>query len=98
MQEASQRLGAGATGGDLDYFALKSHPFFDGINWENLDQIKPLLKPPLRSFPHPNDCIDSDSEEFYLTTKDAEPLALNVLDKDTMLSLPSPDSTAVQGA
>ena len=35
------RLGAGQKGGDNDYTALKSHPFFNGINFKTLSEVAP---------------------------------------------------------
>ena len=36
--EPDKRLGSEETGG---FEKLKSHPFFKGINWENLENTKP---------------------------------------------------------
>ena len=36
-----QRLGAGKPGSDLDYEALKSHPFFKGISFKQLSNTSP---------------------------------------------------------
>lgn len=30
------RLGAGPPGSQNDFKALKSHPFFNGVDWENI--------------------------------------------------------------
>jgi hypothetical protein len=35
------RLGCGVKGSDNDFHALKSHPFFEGVDWENLPNLKP---------------------------------------------------------
>jgi len=45
IKDPSRRLGAGPQGSGTDYKALKRHPFFEGIDWKNLNR----LKPPLRS-------------------------------------------------
>jgi hypothetical protein len=36
-----KRIGAGQPGSDLEYEALKSHPFFKGINFKKLSQMPP---------------------------------------------------------
>jgi serine/threonine protein kinase len=40
-KDLSQRLGCGAKGTDNDFEALKRHPFFEGIDWENLHNYRP---------------------------------------------------------
>jgi 3-phosphoinositide dependent protein kinase-1 len=35
-KDPKKRLGAGIPGSNNDFLALKSHPFFKGIEWENL--------------------------------------------------------------
>ena len=47
--DPSQRLGPGPPGSDLDYNHLKSHPFFDGINFNemNPEEIHPPCPVPL---------------------------------------------------
>jgi 3-phosphoinositide dependent protein kinase-1 len=35
--EPNKRLGAGKKGSENDYEALKSHPFFDGINFDDVN-------------------------------------------------------------
>jgi hypothetical protein len=37
-------LGAGPPGSGRDFKALKKHPFFAGIDWKNLNKIRPPLK------------------------------------------------------
>jgi hypothetical protein len=39
--EPDKRFGAGPSGTDYDYEALKSHPFFKGINFKKLSSIPP---------------------------------------------------------
>jgi len=39
--EPSERLGVGAEGSENDFEALKSHPYFKGINFKLLDQTAP---------------------------------------------------------
>ena len=41
VKDPSKRLGAGASGSEYDINHLKSHPFFKGIDWDNLPNIKP---------------------------------------------------------
>ena len=36
QKNPEDRLGAGKEGSDKDYKTLKSHPFFDGVNWDNI--------------------------------------------------------------
>jgi len=40
-----QRLGCGPPGSNTDFEALKSHPFFCGLNFERIK--KGLIKPPI---------------------------------------------------
>lgn len=40
-----QRIGYGAGANELDYKALKAHPFFAGLNFDRLD--RGLIKPPI---------------------------------------------------
>ena len=44
IKEPQTRLGAGPPGNRNDFQALKSHPFFEGINWNNLHRQTPPLK------------------------------------------------------
>eukprot|EP00347_Sterkiella_histriomuscorum_P000106 403377158 len=44
IKEPQQRLGAGPMGSKNDYQALKNHPFFEGIDWRNLNQQNPPIK------------------------------------------------------
>ena len=37
------RLGAGPSGSELDFEALKSHPFFASINFDSLNQTSPPI-------------------------------------------------------
>ena len=39
-----KRLGAGPPGSGRDFKALKKHPFFAGIDWKNLNKIRPPLR------------------------------------------------------
>ena len=43
--EPSERLGVGLPGSDNDFEALKSHPYFKGINFKTLDQTSPPVPP-----------------------------------------------------
>lgn len=44
VESPEKRLGAGVKGGDYDLAALKSHEFFRGINFSNLNQQIPPVK------------------------------------------------------
>jgi len=39
-KDATKRLGCGREGTDTDLFALKAHPFFDGIDFDYLHKFK----------------------------------------------------------
>ena len=41
VKDPSKRLGAGESGTEYDISHLKSHPFFKGINWNNLLNLNP---------------------------------------------------------
>ena len=41
VKDPATRLGAGETGSEYDIAHLKSHPFFKGINWDNLHNLVP---------------------------------------------------------
>ena len=41
VKDPSTRLGAGETGSEYDIAHLKSHPYFKGIDWDNLHNIVP---------------------------------------------------------
>ena len=41
VKDPSKRLGAGKPGTEYDISHLKSHPFFKGINWNNLHNMTP---------------------------------------------------------
>ena len=41
VKDPATRLGAGETGSEYDITHLKSHPFFKGINWDNLHNLVP---------------------------------------------------------
>ena len=42
--DPKERLGAGCAGSNNDYKALKSHPFFKGIDFEKLHEIEIPIK------------------------------------------------------
>lgn len=46
-KEPSKRLGAGAQGSPLGFDALKRHEFFEGIDFEKLEEAKPPIDPEL---------------------------------------------------
>jgi serine/threonine protein kinase len=41
VKDPATRLGAGETGSEYDIAHLKNHPFFKGINWDNLHNLTP---------------------------------------------------------
>jgi 3-phosphoinositide dependent protein kinase-1 len=41
VKDPATRLGAGETGSEYDIAHLKSHPYFKGINWDNLHNLIP---------------------------------------------------------
>ena len=41
VKEPNKRLGAGESGTEYDIAHLKSHPYFKGIDWDNLHNISP---------------------------------------------------------
>mmetsp|Transcript_32690 Transcript_32690/g.56863 ORF Transcript_32690/g.56863 Transcript_32690/m.56863 type:complete len:414 (-) Transcript_32690:4523-5764(-) len=59
----TRRLGAGPPGSDNDYSALKSHPFFEGIDFSN------LIEAPIQGFVPPSfdgETLEEDYEEHDL--------------------------------
>lgn len=52
VQNPKQRLGSGPNG----YAELKAHPFFDGIDWEQLSHQQPPYVPPVGRLP-PTDSV-----------------------------------------
>jgi hypothetical protein len=42
-KDSTKRLGTGPRGSDNDINAIKSHPFFTGIDWNNLHTQKPPI-------------------------------------------------------
>ncbi|EQC40459.1 AGC/PDK1 protein kinase [Saprolegnia diclina VS20] len=51
LQEPLQRLGAGTDADGNGYEALKSHPFFQGIEWATLGQTTPPYMPKISHLP-----------------------------------------------
>ena len=41
VKEPEKRLGAGDLGSEYDILHLKNHPYFNGINWDNLHNLTP---------------------------------------------------------
>ena len=44
IREPDKRLGAGLPGSQYDFKSLKKHPFFKGIDFENLQNTQPPIK------------------------------------------------------
>lgn len=59
LQNPKDRLGAGTDEEGNGYIALKSHPFFDGINWETLESQHAPYIPPVGALP-PTDNVSSE--------------------------------------
>ncbi|ETW05005.1 AGC/PDK1 protein kinase, variant 2 [Aphanomyces invadans] len=51
LQDPNQRLGAGSNADGNGYDALKSHPFFTGINWAQLGRSKSPYIPQISQLP-----------------------------------------------
>jgi hypothetical protein len=43
-KDQTERLGTGQKGSGNDFEALKSHPFFNGIKWDELDKKAPPIE------------------------------------------------------
>ncbi|KRX09452.1 Protein kinase-like domain [Pseudocohnilembus persalinus] len=61
--DPKQRLGAGKQGSVNDYRALKSHPFFKGINWEKLFSQEAPHRPVQYGANNISKLGDSDDDE-----------------------------------
>jgi serine/threonine protein kinase len=94
VKDPSKRLGCGAKGSENDFEALKAHPFFEGIDWENLPNINPPVgnicynpKPAnLHSFSpnaRRNNCLLSPVKQARkkdtMTEKDLQPFKINLI-------------------
>lgn len=51
VQDPAERLGGGPSPRDVDHGALKSHPFFDGVDWDGLLEREPPAQPPRQQLP-----------------------------------------------
>ncbi|OQS04678.1 3-phosphoinositide-dependent protein kinase [Thraustotheca clavata] len=51
LQDPAQRLGSGTNEDGNGYDALKSHPFFEGIDWARLGQIQSPYVPKISNLP-----------------------------------------------
>ena len=59
VQEPSKRLGAGTDEEGTGYVALKSHPFFEGIDWDSVGYTQPPYVPEIGRLP-PTDYVRHD--------------------------------------
>jgi 3-phosphoinositide dependent protein kinase-1 len=71
--EERERLGAGEEDGDNGYQALKNHPFFDGVDWNNLQNCTPPYKPDPSKFPSTENMRDG-AEDDWLLEGEATPI------------------------
>ncbi|DAZ92853.1 TPA: hypothetical protein N0F65_012469, partial [Lagenidium giganteum] len=62
VQDVSMRLGAGDDLNGNGYSSLKTHPFFEGVDWDNLQHQEPPYKPPTLELPEPKQ--DGASEHW----------------------------------
>lgn len=67
-KDPEKRLGAGPKGSDHDYTALKSHPFFAGINFETL----PTMTPPKMPGPPVGSIVETDSPSHLIDPRASE--------------------------
>jgi 3-phosphoinositide dependent protein kinase-1 len=64
--DENERLGAGDESSNNGYFAVKSHPFFVGIDWENLLNITPPFQPNPATFPSSEGMKDGATNDWLL--------------------------------
>ena len=72
-KDPSKRLGAGPEGSENDMFSLKSHPFFDGINFENLSTQKSPIPIPLKRISSLKERIIAKYREKSTVSKPEKP-------------------------
>uniref|UniRef100_K3WA35 non-specific serine/threonine protein kinase n=1 Tax=Globisporangium ultimum (strain ATCC 200006 / CBS 805.95 / DAOM BR144) TaxID=431595 RepID=K3WA35_GLOUD len=92
LQEPKERLGAGTDEEGNGYSALKSHPFFDGIDWANLGSTQPPYMPQVGRLPPTDNRTPGLTCECVggCATESVDPTATSdYSDKLTMLILTS---------
>jgi 3-phosphoinositide dependent protein kinase-1 len=89
-KDPSRRLGCGAKGSENDFEALKSHPFFEGIDWANLfNQKAPIeyvaynAKPAdphsLSPSSEKNTCLSPVNDNDSLSGKEIIPFKISLI-------------------
>jgi 3-phosphoinositide dependent protein kinase-1 len=63
VKDLDKRLGAGLPGSQYDFKNLKAHPFFKGIDFENINSMQPPIKVKSKSF---MDVLPSKNEGFEM--------------------------------
>ena len=71
VKEPEKRLGAGEPGSEYDIEHLKNHPFFKGIDWENLYKLTP---PNSESFDYLMSKSDKKNEEAKQQIRNSVPI------------------------
>lgn len=65
-KEPPSRLGAGVAGSGNSYADLKSHPFFDGIVWNDINRATPPYIPDPSNLPDPNEMSDGAFDDWMM--------------------------------
>jgi serine/threonine protein kinase len=82
------RLGAGPKGSDNDYEALKNHPFFKGVDFSKLHEIKPpVYEIQIKKKSSANTGSDKKKEEPEKIKIKEFPKVPSIIDKDITITL-----------